>query len=748
MKDFLRPIILVAFFATILSSNYAQDTAGMDFWLTYLPNHNGLEIQIGLQITGARACSGTVTNPNTDWSTEFTVTPGLTTTVVIPKVQGYENNSDCILDKGLHVIASDSISVYASNFKTHSFDVTNVIPTPSLGSEYLIQTYPGAQYDYSQFSIVAVEDSTVVDLVLTTNSLYGHNSGEVFSATLNAGQCYQIQSVQNYDMSGSYIRAHDNKKIAVFAGNVCVFIPNGHGYCDHIVEQMMPVTCLGKHFVVTGSCMRSKDVVRVTALNDDCQVFVKDTLMSTLDARQTVEFEINTETPALYLETTEPSIVCLYLTGSSYGGMNGDPSMITINPMEQKINNVVFTTFSFGGTESHFINVVTDSDKVAYMQMDGDAIDTCFQTVPDHPEYAYARIPLLHGPHQLSNPEGGFVAHAYGLATEKSYGYSIGSMLTNISSRMLVDGQLANESPDGFHTCDGTPIEFDLSLDFNLSQANWSFGDGETATGCPVTHSYTSNGQYPVTCDVYKSVDEQDVLMATLTAQMIVHQNLQIDLEEAQCDSYTWMGETYSQSGDYEYLSQTSFGCDSIIHLHLTINHTPELEIVGPNEIEASTEFCPYIYQYYIVDSTEIEPNTLSWACSDPKWVITPVDSQYRCDLMAVNTHDALLYATTHNSFGCDTICSFEISASLVNVAETSVDDVVVFPNPAKSQVNVQAHEIIHIRIINALGQTMMDSPYGKVDEACINVNDLKRGLYLIEITTSQGKFTKPLTVH
>ena len=40
------------------------------------------------------------------------------------------------------------------------------------------------------------------------------------------------------------------------------------------------------------------------------------------------------------------------------------------------------------------------------------------------------------------------------------------------------------------------------------------------------------------------------------------------------CDSYTWNGETYTQSGEYTYTTTTANSCDSIVTLYLTINQT------------------------------------------------------------------------------------------------------------------------------------------------------------------------------
>jgi hypothetical protein len=41
---------------------------------------------------------------------------------------------------------------------------------------------------------------------------------------------------------------------------------------------------------------------------------------------------------------------------------------------------------------------------------------------------------------------------------------------------------------------------------------------------------------------------------------------------EVVCDSYIWYGETYTESGEYEHLIQTTRGCDSLEVLRLTIN--------------------------------------------------------------------------------------------------------------------------------------------------------------------------------
>ncbi len=45
------------------------------------------------------------------------------------------------------------------------------------------------------------------------------------------------------------------------------------------------------------------------------------------------------------------------------------------------------------------------------------------------------------------------------------------------------------------------------------------------------------------------------------------------------CDSYEWNGQIYTQSGDYTFIYPMPGGCDSVVILHLTVDHTPQATI-------------------------------------------------------------------------------------------------------------------------------------------------------------------------
>ena len=56
-----------------------------------------------------------------------------------------------------------------------------------------------------------------------------------------------------------------------------------------------------------------------------------------------------------------------------------------------------------------------------------------------------------------------------------------------------------------------------------------------------------------------------------VTLHLTINKSVATEFSETACDSYTWQGETYTASGDYEKTFPMASGCDSIVTLHLTI---------------------------------------------------------------------------------------------------------------------------------------------------------------------------------
>lgn len=85
--------------------------------------------------------------------------------------------------------------------------------------------------------------------------------------------------------------------------------------------------------------------------------------------------------------------------------------------------------------------------------------------------------------------------------------------------------------------------------------------------------SYTWNGiEYSESGDYEQTFESIHGCDSIVTLHLTIADKYLIDIEETACDSYTWNEQTLTASGDYEQTFVSTIGCDSIVTLHLTIH--------------------------------------------------------------------------------------------------------------------------------------------------------------------------------
>ena len=77
--------------------------------------------------------------------------------------------------------------------------------------------------------------------------------------------------------------------------------------------------------------------------------------------------------------------------------------------------------------------------------------------------------------------------------------------------------------------------------------------------------TYTESGDYTVTLQTEQGRDSIEILHLTINQSATTEENI------VTCDSYEWNGVVYTESGDYVFNTTTISGCDSVVTLHLTI---------------------------------------------------------------------------------------------------------------------------------------------------------------------------------
>ena len=488
-------------------------------------------LRIQLIVSAKRDCNCTVSNPNTSYQRSFHVNANSTHLFDnIPWEEAYMelNEYGRILNKGLHITADDTISVYCANIAEVSFDASYILPTPALGDDYIIQTYDQSSnegssdyraYYTSAFLIVATEEGeTSIDITPKVNTLDGHLAGETYTIVLSQGEAYQVRSHNNYpgsrDLSGTRVTAADCKKIAVFNGNNLTMVPITGADSDCIFEQAMPLSAWGKKFVVTASLGRQlNDFVKITSAHNGNEILKNGNYLTTLREGESIVFELQQSEKSCFIEASCSCAVYLYNHSKDpdyyYDDGVGAPSMVWIAPIEQRINEITFSTFNYDSEyntsiDNHYVNIIVNADDIQNVYLDGEQLSPLlFESVNGTSEYLFFRKEITHNSHHLTCANG-FNAHVYGFGHAKGYAYMVGSNAKNLSSTLTINNEAV--MPGGVYTfCAEKEATFSAEVNYAQYDILWDFGDGTTSTDNPAHHTYHDRRVY--NASLYISTD-------------------------------------------------------------------------------------------------------------------------------------------------------------------------------------------------------------------------------------------------
>lgn len=321
-----------------------------------------------------------------------------------------EQQGTAISSKMIEVSSKKNIVVVGLNRKIYTTDAYLGMPDQLLGKEYYAATYTYNGYHPEEISVIATENNTDITLELPTP----------VTVSLNKGEVYQYMGE---DLTG--IKVTGNKKFAMLSGSQCANIPKGYSYCDHIVEEMLPVNTWEKEFITVPLATRTKgDTFRIVSSQDGTEVEMDGELVTTLAAGEYYETILQKST---YIRANHPVMVLQYSNGTSYDGVTSDPFMTLVPAIRQfNTDHIIQTPLGF----TNYINIVVKSDETAKITLDGKNLDPAlFTQVPGNPTYSYTQLSITEGTHKLhSKAPIGLVG--YGFAKDDSYGYPSSLKLT------------------------------------------------------------------------------------------------------------------------------------------------------------------------------------------------------------------------------------------------------------------------------------------------------------------------------
>ena len=468
-------LTLLLSFCFLYSNAQAPDSKGKDFWLTFPGNLSAGNLTFF--ISGDEATTGTVSAPGTGFTTNFTVTPGAVTSVVLPTNTLEINSSDVIENKGIHITSGKEVTVYGLNRVQFTTDAYLALPTDILGTSYINLGYKNTNIvNSTQFGIVASQNGTVVTITPTVTT-GTRLAGVAYNITLNQGQTYLLRNTNAapQDLSGTIITS--TKPIAVFGSMQCANIPDGYVACDHIVEQLPPTTAWGKNFISVPLKTRTRgDTFRFLASANNTTVEVNGSIVATLNKGQLFETILTTSSQ---IKANNPILVAQYSNGSSFDGVTSDPFMMLITPYEQYLGNYTFSTPA-SGFSGNYVNVVAPAAAVGALKLDGVVIPAASFSPIGSTGFRGAQLNISLGSHTINGSSLPFGIFVYGYDSYDSYGYPGGQSLAPVANvTTLTLAPATGTAAVGTQHClqatvkdqNGVPL-IGVRVDFTITGAN------------------------------------------------------------------------------------------------------------------------------------------------------------------------------------------------------------------------------------------------------------------------------------
>lgn len=473
----------------------AQDSKGTEFWIAFPGNLSSTATQ--LFITSEQASTVTINVPGISFTQVVNVVAGGLQTVNLPA--SVQVQTQFVPDnKGIHITATTEVTVYGMNAQTATTDAFLAFPIDALGKEYYVLGYNKdfANSIPTQATIVATENNTKVTITATETG-GGFTKGVPMDVVLQQGQVYQLRSLNNNaDYTGTKVTA--DKPISVFGGAQCTNISGTLRACDHLVEQLPPLSSWGKSFVTVPLATRLKgDVFRFMAQKNGTVVSVNGLVVATLAAGGFFETILGS-TSYNRVTSTEPILVGQYSRSSEADGVTSDPFFTLIPPDEQFLNNYTISAGT-ANIPNNWVNITSPTSNLGNVKVDNLVVNSALWKPIPGTSFSGAIVPVSVGVHRITSvlPIGVMV---YGFGSFDSYGYLGGQSFSAVATVTSVKINLTQGTTAivGSQYCltakatdqNNNPLS-GIRVDFNITGANPMVGFAFTEANGIATFCYT-----------------------------------------------------------------------------------------------------------------------------------------------------------------------------------------------------------------------------------------------------------------
>lgn len=424
----MRALLILVALVSLASTAFGRDpevitknSEGREFWLVFMKNFreaaqrdgkNQENLRLQLFITSSYDAEVRIQIEELNYDNTITIRANAVVPVQIParaQLRLVEQPERL----AVHVTADTTISVYGLNSRYQTTDTFLGLPVQVLGKEYRAVGYTKLSSDLlSALSVVATEDETDITITPSVTTSTGRPAGVPFTVRLRKGDVYSVgarwESIGQCDLTGTLITS--TKNIAVFSGHNCAYVPPKIDACNHLVEQLPPVSAWGKHYYLGMLKERSKYTFRVIASQDQTKVFEDSRLVAVMRAGEFYE-NLNVSRH-VQITADKPVLVAQFAQGFKNGDSVGDPMMILVSPTQQFLNDYRIAT-PISGDWHHYINLVAPTSSIGQIRLNGRKIDSVLFAVLGESRYSIAQVPIPFGSHVIRS-ETPFGLYSYG----------------------------------------------------------------------------------------------------------------------------------------------------------------------------------------------------------------------------------------------------------------------------------------------------------------------------------------------
>ena len=272
-------------------------------------------------------------------------------------------------------------------------------------------------------------------------------------------------------------------------------------------------------------------------------------------------------------------------------------------------------------------------------------------------------------------------------------------------------------------------------------------------------NTYNASGSYAINGTAGNGCD------SIVTLNLTINNSTSSSVSEAECMSYQWYGTTYTQSGSYTHTQTNAAGCPDVITLNLTIIQPSDVYETQPAcdsylwTVNGQTYTQSGQYQYL---NTDLCSNYHLDLTINHSVVTNYIDSVMKgsaysnhgfnvtaSETAAATVGDTLVRTRNYSTVdGCDS----NIVLHLIITGGSGIDDAAgisfsIYPNPASTSVEIDCENISAVRVYDMAGRMLSEQRNLTGDKALVNVTNFAEGSYVFAITTNSGAIVKQKVV-